>query len=286
MTIEEYGAMPPIGVAFRRAATGVVRLPPRPDRVPDTVLGVRGVSVDREHLWRYDRVCGFRLTDALPPTYPHVLAFPLAMALMSRADFPFSLLGIVHLGNAIEVRRPVDAGERLDLSVRAENLRAHERGRVADVVATATVDGERVWVGRSSYLRKEGGTTDRAGRADRNRPTPPAPSVLWRVPADIGRAYADASGDRNPIHTSRVGARLLGFPGRIAHGMWTKARCLAALEGRLPNAYTVEVAFKLPIVVPATVVFAAARTDAGGWDLSVHGASSGRPHLTGTIAAG
>jgi acyl dehydratase len=106
------------------------------------------------------------------------------------------------------------------------------------------------------------------------------------VPADIGPRYADASGDRNPIHTSRVGARLLGFPGRIAHGMWTKARCLAALEGRLPDAYTVEVAFKLPIVVPARVTFAATRTGAGGWDLSVYGASSGRPHLIGTIAAG
>src|SRR6185503_5773277 len=111
VAIEEFGAVPPVGAAFRRAATGVMRMPPRPDRVPDTELIVRGVTVDREHLWRYGRVCGFRLGDALPPTYPHVLAFPLAMSLMSRPDFPFSLLGIVHVANAIEVRRPLHATE-------------------------------------------------------------------------------------------------------------------------------------------------------------------------------
>jgi hypothetical protein len=284
MSIEEYGAMPAAGATLRRAATGVMRLPSRPDRVPDTELIVRGVTVDRDHLWRYDRVCGFRLTDAMPPTYPHVLAFPLAMDLMSRPNFPFSLLGIVHMNNAIEVCRPLDAGERLDLAVHAENLRRHERGRLVDLVATATVEGELVWVGRSSYLRKET-PADRDGRRDRDHSPAPAPTARWRVPADIGTRYAEASGDHNPIHTSRVGARLLGFPGRIAHGMWTKARCLAALEGRLPDAFTVDVAFKLPIVVPATVAFAAARTDAGGWDLSVRGAASGKPHLTGAIAA-
>jgi acyl dehydratase len=211
------------------------------------------------------------------------------MALMSRPDFPFSLLGIVHVGNAIEVRRPLDVGERLDLAVHAENLRPHERGRVVDLVATATVDGAVVWAGRSSYLRKEPTAGERDGRTEHDRPATPAPSTptptaLWRVPADIGRRYAAASGDRNPIHTSRVAARLLGFPGRIAHGMWTKARCLSALEGRLPDAYTVEIAFKLPIVLPSSVAFTAARIDIG-WDIAVRGASSGKPHLTGTLSS-
>ena len=44
-----------------------------------------------------------------------------------------------------------------------------------------------------------------------------------------------------------------GFPRPIAHGMWTKARCLAAL--RLPDAFTAEVRFKRPILLPGTVTF-------------------------------
>ena len=57
-----------------------------------------------------------------------------------------------------------------------------------------------------------------------------------RVPGDIGRRYAAVSGDRNPIHLYPLTARAFGFPRAIAHGMWLKARTLAALEGRLPEA--------------------------------------------------
>ena len=36
--------------------------------------------------------------------------------------------------------------------------------------------------------------------------------------------------------------------------MWTKARCIAAIENRLPAAVVVEVAFKKPVILPGTVV--------------------------------
>ena len=78
----------------------------------------------------------------------------------------------------------------------------------------------------------------------------------WKLPGDLGRRYGSVSGDRNPIHLHALSARLFGFPQAIAHGMWTKARCLAALEP-LPDAYTVDVSFKRPILLPSRVTFAA-----------------------------
>ncbi len=248
--------------------------------LPDRALLRRAVTVDRDRLARYHQACGFRLTDTLPATYPHVLAFPLAMRLMSAADFPFPVVGLVHVANRITLRRPIDAGTRLDLSVHAADLRPHDRGQQFDVVTTAAADGEEVWRGTATYLRKhrQGEQRGRGGRTG-----PPAPSARWQIPARVGRDYAAVSGDHNPIHTSRLGARLFGFPRPIAHGMWTAARCLAALEGRLPASYTVDVAFKLPVLLPATVAFAA--TTAGdGWRFSLHSAGSGRPHLTGSLA--
>ncbi|MGI8665665.1 MAG: MaoC family dehydratase, partial [Jatrophihabitans sp.] len=101
-------------------------------------------------------------------------------------------------------------------------------------------------------------------------------------PADLGRHYAAVSGDRNPIHLHPLSARLFGFRAAIAHGMWLKARTLAAFEGRLGPAFDVEVAFKTPVFLPAVLELSA--TPAGdGWDLDVHGARSGKPHLSGTI---
>lgn len=260
---------------YLKAAAGVLTRRSG-DTVPATTVTRSAVTVDRGHLAGYDRVCGFRLTDTLPPTYPHVLAFPLAMRLMATAEFPFPIVGLVHVANRITVAGPISATTALDFQVHAENLRPHERGRQVDVVAVATVEGAEVWRGVSTYLRREG----RAEAGDRGRTQPPAPSAIWRVPASVGPRYAAVSGDRNPIHTSRVGARLFGFPRPIAHGMWTKARCLAALEGRLPEAYTVEVSFKLPILLPATVAFSASPA----WEFAVHDAKSGKPHSAGTVS--
>ena len=265
----------PSGI-YLKAALGL--LPSRRgSALPDREIARRAVAIDRDHLARYDRVCGFRLGEALPATYPHVLAFPLSMALMTASDFPFPAVGIVHVANRITVRRPISAGSRLDLLVRAENLRDHDRGRVFDMVATASIDGETVWDGVSTYLSKNAAKSD--GRGRREHPPAPAPTAVWTVPARVGGDYAAVSGDHNPIHTSRLGAKMFGFPRPIAHGMWTKARAVAALEGRLPAAYTVDVSFKQPIPLPSTVGFTATeRTD--GWDFRVDGK---RPHLAGQV---
>jgi acyl dehydratase len=258
------------------AALGPLRR--RPAALPARELTRAGVLVDRDALAAYDRVCGFRLADALPATYPHVLAFPLAMELMAAGDFPFGVLGLVHVGNAIEQLRPLDAGEPLDLRVWAENLAQHARGRTVDVVAEASVDGDVVWRDRSTYLHRESGGSKGARDAE-----PPRAQAEWSVPGDIGRRYAAVSGDRNPIHLHGVPARLLGQKGAIAHGMWSKARCLAALESHLPGAYAIEVAFKLPIVLPARVAFSTWMDDQER-RFALHDARSGKPHVAGAIS--
>jgi acyl dehydratase len=267
---------------YGRIAVGAALEPlrRRPGALPDTQLRRSGIEIDRSQLAAYNRVCGFALSDTLPATYPHVLAFPLAIELMAARDFPFGILGLVHVRNAIEHLRPLRANEPLDLLVWAENLAGHPRGRTVDVVAEGSVDGKPVWRDRSTYLQREsGGTKD-----SKDRKKPPDPDAVWEVPGDTGRRYASISGDRNPIHLHPLPARLLGQPGAIAHGMWTKARCLAALQGKLPEAFAVEVAFKLPVVLPAKLAFASWR-DGDQRRFALHDARSGKPHLTGSVSA-
>jgi MaoC like domain len=257
---------------YAKIALGAIRR--RPDALPDREL-TRSVEIDRHALAEYDRVCGFRLRDELPATYPHVLAFPLAMELMASSDFPFSPLGLVHIGNRIEQRRPLRADETLDLRVRAEHLGDHERGTQFELVGEAAVDGEVVWRDVSLYLHREGGGSS----ARRDGSEPPPPSAIWAVPGDIGRRYARVSGDANPIHLHGLTAKAFGQSGAIAHGMWTKARCLAALEGHMPDAYTADVRFKLPIRIPGRIAFSFS-----DGEFAVHDARSGKPHLSGRIS--
>ena len=259
----------------------------RGDALPDTTYQLAAQPIDQDHLAAYDRVCGFRFGDTLPPTYLHVLAFPLQVALMTERAFPFPLVGLVHVANAITVHRPVGVGEQVAFTVRADNLRPHAAGRQLDLLSEASVDGEPVWSGRSTYLRRGGKPPERPSGERKPKAVPPPPTVASaqiRVPGDIGRRYGAVSGDRNPIHLSGLSAKVFGFPSAIAHGMWLKARTLATLEGRLPETYTVEVSFKLPVLLPSTV--AVTSTAAGSdWDLDVRSARSGKPHLAGTISA-
>ncbi|WP_086781377.1 MaoC family dehydratase [Crossiella equi] len=278
MDIQELDRPPGLGLLFPKAVlTGFTR---GGKELPGTGYLRRGVTVEPEQLAAYNRVCGFGLTDALPATYPHILGFPMAVKLMTAPGFPFPLVGLVHIHNRITQLRPVGAHEPLELRVWAEHLAEHERGRQFDVVTEAAVDGEVVWREASTYLRRESG-----GGKDKKPEPPelPEPAAVWRVPQDIGRRYAKVSGDSNPIHLYPLTAKLFGFPRHIAHGMWTMARCLAAFEGRLPEAYELAVGFKLPVLLPGKVAFRTARTG-GGWELDLRAAKDGRPHLAGTIS--
>ena len=250
--------------------------------LPDEQLVLRDAEIDREHLAAYDRVCGFRLADTLPPTYPHMLAFPLAMQLMTASDFPFPVIGLVHINNEIEQVRPIDASESLTVRVWTGELGEHAKGTKFEIHAEATSDGDVVWRSVNTYLRKGGGSGEKKDSGE-DVVEPDEPGALWSVPDDIGRRYAKVSGDSNPIHLRRSTALAMGMSRPIAHGMWTKARCLAALEGHLPDAFTVEVAFKLPVQLPAKVAF---RT----WEegavraFSLRDAKNGKPHVTGTVS--
>ena len=271
-----------------QALPGISALPmiggQRAADLPDRTLTLDEVRIDRDRLAAYDRVCGFTLRDRVPATYPHVLAFPLHLQLITDPRFPLPPLGLVHVGNRIVQHRPLDVREPLVISVRAADLRPHRRGRQFDLVTEARVDRELVWEGTSTNLRverpAESGEARHAERAEESLPA----VARWRVPGDAGRRYAAVSGDYNPIHLHRFSARLLGFRAANAHGMWTHARCLAALEPLLPDGYGVEVAFKRPLVLPATVELGERRDAAtGAIGFAVRDAVDGTPHLDGLL---
>jgi len=257
--------------------------------VPDLVLNRDGVTTDPAHLDAYREVCGFPRTDALPGTYPHMAAFGLHMSLMTDTAFPFTPMGLVHLRNSITQRRPISADEALDVTVKAADLRPHPKGRLIDILTDVSADGEVVWTETMTLFARGKANTDGAGAAE---PTvapldgldAPRGVVHWKLDGGLGRRYGAVSGDRNPIHLYPITAKAFGFPSNIAHGMWTKARCLAALQNKLPDAYTVDVEFRKPILLPGTVVFGSEGTGKV-ITFGVTGAKKPSTHLVGRVTA-
>lgn len=281
---------PSIPLLYARAAAplipGASLLPFVPGgggEIPEVDLELAGVSADPAKVAAYAKVCGFTLRDALPPTYPHVLAFPLHMAVMADGSFPFGAVGLVHLENRIFLRRPLGIGEELTIRVRPTKLRPHPKGQTFTLVTEVSVDEETAWEGVSTFLhRGKGDEGAAAPEPFATVPTETTASAGWRLEGGLGRRYASVSGDRNPIHLHALAAKPLGFPAAIAHGMWTKARCLAALESRLPDTFAVEVRFRKPILLPARVEFASEALD-DEIAFTVRDANRKTPHLDGRI---
>ncbi|WP_413761229.1 MaoC family dehydratase [Streptomyces sp. MMBL 11-3] len=262
---------------FKRPRAGVT--------APRTRLVLPGVRVDLGRLAAYERACGFGVgADELPLTYPHVLGFPAAMRLMSGRAFPLPLLGLVHTSVEITRRRPLTATGTYELTVYVDDLVPHRRGTEAVVVTEVRAGGELVWESRSTYLarhrttaKKDGPAPGGQGPAAERAPLP----VLaeWQLAEDVGRRYAAASGDRNPIHLHRLTARLFGFPRAIAHGMWTVARCLAAYgpPHGAPPAAVLRAEFRAPVLLPGTVAYG---VEGSRFELRGPG---DRLHLTGEV---
>jgi len=293
MADRELNASPRMLPLFARAGLAMVpgasRLPfvgGGGGEVPAQALTL-SVDTDRDRLAAYNRICGFPISDTVPLTWPHMLAFPLHLAVISAGDFPLPAIGLVHITNRIVSHRPIGAGETLDLRVWAGPLAAHPRGTRFAIHTEARAGSELVWEEVSVNLRRgrppaDGGAIDPAVAIDPPSSESLPMSATWRLPGNLGRRYGAVSGDLNPIHVHPLSARLFGFPSAIAHGMWTAARCLAALAPLDHGAATVEVAFRRPILLPAMVAFAEDR-QRGEVRFGVRDAKRDTPHLDGRL---
>lgn len=246
--------------ALRRGISGK-SLPHRGMRCP--------VSVDPDNLARYRSLCGFRDDGRLPATYPHLLAFALQMKLLTEPGFPFPLLGLVHLENRIRVIRQLGGLGPFTVSVEATSLTPHDKGAVFSVITRLEDQLGLLWEGDSRLLcrgvRLDGPVVGRS-----EQPSLPREEIdRWQAPANIGRRYARIAGDYNPIHLSALSARLFGFPRAIAHGLWSKARAVAALQDHLPaSGYSIEARFQKPVLLPSQVrLLASAVAAQGQFDL-------------------
>lgn len=224
--------------------------------LPDARAVRTGVRIDPDELVAYARVCGFDLRNELPLTYPHLVAFPLQMVLMSERAFPLPLMGAVHVENVITTTRAIRVDDILDVAVHAQNLRPHRSGRQVDLVSEVSVGGDLAWRGVSTYFSRGNKHPD----AEVSEPPSREPldaviaGPVWRLGEGTGRSYAAVSGDWNPIHLHALTARPLGFPSAIAHGMYFYARVVASLDSRLPDGgLTSRVWFRKPVRLPSTV---------------------------------
>ncbi|WP_268798132.1 MaoC family dehydratase [Pseudomonas huanghezhanensis] len=239
------------------------------------------ISVDPEKVSAFRKVCGFVPSSLLPPTYPHVLAFALQMKLLTDKDFPFPLLGLVHLQNRIRIRRPLGGVMKAQVSVRVDHLKPHAKGATFSLITQIEDALGLLWEEDSTMLCRGVQPGGEIGSIAEPEPLAMSELATWYAPSDIGRQYAKVSGDYNPIHLSGASARLFGFPTAMAHGLWTESRTLAALDDHLPDSNVdISVTFQKPVRLPGEVTLSASAAGSHG-QLKLEG-KGGIVHMVGS----
>ena len=273
---------------FARALASSFKRPGPVAALAPVTLVLPRVMVDAAHLARYAEVCGFAPSAQAPLTYPQMLTFPLVMAYMTSSACPWPAMGTVHLANAITQHAPLSAGDAVRVELTPGTLLAHDKGQVftLQLRVLREADGQCMWQATQTLLRlgvksPVGAPFNGAVGAE----GPLAQCGAFDAPADIGRRYAPVSGDYNPIHLSALSARLFGFPCAIAHGLWTQARALAALQADgVPQAASLTTVFKRPLLLPASASLWQAQAESGQTVFEVRDARGEHAHLRSELA--
>ena len=281
MNTRHFSQLPKPYLAYPKVIQGLIFKKPKGEKVlPQVEYVVDSFKVDQNHLKAYNEVCGFKNNGYIPAIYLAVLSQSLQMHMMTSEAFPFPVLGLVHIRNQVKQLRKVGVNEQLSLSCQFGELKPHDKGVQFDFITTVKVGNDVVVEGLTTYLARQKNATKVSEKLKESRVPDYQVQSTWDVSENTGRRYAKTSGDFNLIHIHAVTAKAFGFKQAIAHGMWSKARALASLN--LPDAYDVDVHFKLPMYLPSKVEFLVAQ-HATEQDFLIRNEKSKKPHVTGTV---
>jgi len=110
------------------------------------------------------------------------------------------------------------------------------------------------------------------------------PEKVFYIDRTLLKAYADASGDQNPIHQNEEFALSVGLPNVISHGMLTMAlagKYVTEWAGGSANIREFSARFIKPVIVPAgekvdlTVVATVTEVDGNTVKLDITATSAG-----------
>jgi len=159
-----------------------------------------------------------------PPMF-HVRPFiGMMLAMAGDDELDIDMLRLVHGEHDVHFHRPLADGGSLHVTGELLSVDQKASGRVYAFALYGDVDGERVVQGRTAYFVRGENPPPRKGP---KAPPPELPEPSWTaeqpVTLDQAARYAEASGDRNPIHIDEAVAKRAGLPGVILHGLCTMA---------------------------------------------------------------
>lgn len=229
-------------------------------RLPETKYGVKNIKLVPRHVAAFNHIVNWPEQNIVHPGYLHTIAFPLQLKLMLEDQFPFSILGLVHLRNIMQQHEPIEPHHELNIECHFGEIVHQNIGSLFTINTEFYVQKKCVLRAQHQYLKRQRCELKSSPLIEVKEVLPkPSKQETWLLKSALGRRYAACSGDYNPIHLHPLSARLFGFKQHIIHGMWLKSRVISALcqaqQAKLHSSFSCEVEFKKPLYLPNSVCF-------------------------------
>jgi acyl dehydratase len=161
-----------------------------------------------------------------PPMFAVVVTWNSIMGAVMDPEVGADLLRLVHGEQDMSFPAPIRPGDRITSRAKITSIETKATGETMAVELDArNQDGTVVNHSIFRVFIRGGGKRSGAGEAREEEPQRGEPmlTVAQTIDPDQTVRYAEASGDRNPIHVDENVARMAGLPGIIVHGLCTMA---------------------------------------------------------------
>jgi acyl dehydratase len=162
-----------------------------------------------------------------PPMFGVAVTWMSVVGAVGDPELGADLLRLLHTEQDMEFLAPLRPGDEITTVARVASIEARPGGEAMTLELNARNRAD------APVLRTLFGILIRAARRDRaaagraERPVSPPGAPMLSVEQTIDRdqtfRYAEASGDRNPIHVDENVAKMAGLPGIVVHGLCTMA---------------------------------------------------------------
>ena len=163
-----------------------------------------------------------------PPMFNAVVTWLPLITVISDPELRVDLMRLVHRGQDMRFFAPIRPDDRISASATIVAIESSTAGEIITIGLDASNQQRQTvsWTSFTALIR---------ARREREMPAQARPAgvmatsrgpvltVSQTIDRDQTVRYADASGDRNPIHLDDAIARMAGLPGIIVHGLCTMA---------------------------------------------------------------
>ena len=247
-----------------------------------STMQFNGIAINTASISQFATFIGFK--NNTPFAYIYILGQRAQAALMLQKEFTIAIPGLVHIGNRLQQVNPIDYSAPFDIVATVDVEYKAEGSLIPVFNVEFSQQGVVVAHCQSTYLAKRKSNKPKSPAVVENPVTNPFKTQALTIPANAGRQYAGVAGDRNPIHTSTLLAKLFGFKRPIAHGWYLVSKIINQCELEKATTFkSIEVEFKSPVFLPGGIELQLEEKPDGALIFSALSKETGKVVLTGSL---